>query len=148
MKQSHFIEYLFALGITIGAILSALLVWWLVYNEPSPISYHGMHRVIPPIVKSGQLVVFEREFTIHRKTLLHIHRYAQTITADGITHTYDLPFSVSNKDIGTYKQERSIQLPNGMIPGSYDVKTKVCWQPNLIKTQCIDIPDVKFTVVP
>jgi hypothetical protein len=145
MRNLRPIEFMLLVGILAGAGCAGLVAWWLTYSESAPLSYSGRHMLIPPVVKPGETVEIYREIIVHKKTLVEIHRYVHT-SSHGVVFTYDLPMATSNKEPGVYKQHRSVMLPQKMVPGHYVMKTKVCWQPNIIKTQCTDAPDIYFEV--
>jgi len=137
------------LAITTGLVFSGIALvmgaWVTFYEEAPPVEYLGKSYAIPDVVEPGGTIELFRTIVVKKKTLLMIYRTAQT-EVGGQLMMYDLPIATSNKEPGTYKQFRLTQLPKDMVEGGYTLVTKVCWKPNMLKTQCRDVPDVYFRV--
>jgi hypothetical protein len=112
--------------------------------------YEPAFEVINPESHSVKMdgprhVVIHREFRIHReREFLFIRELVRGMDGNAVLRV-ELPTTVVEYPPGDYKTDRVQEVPP-LKPGTYSMTNRVCWKPNIIKTECVNLPRLDLVV--
>lgn len=128
---------LFIAGLTV-----AYLQYWR-YDPPYVVINPGNHFATQ---MDGDTITVGRDFIIKRPVEITITRELIQ-SANGILTRVELPSTVVSYTPGKYSAHRIHEIPS-LKPGIYELKNRLCWQANLLRRDCLDLPVLELDIKP
>lgn len=131
-----------ATWVFIGAGMIAAYLQWAQYEPAFEVINPERHSAT---MNGPRHVVIKREFRVHReREFLFIRELVRSLEGNSIIRV-ELPTTLVEYQPGDYKTERIQEIPP-LKPGTYTMANRVCWKPNIIKTECVNLPRLDLVV--
>jgi len=123
-----------------------VLAWSYAIHSEHPVEFGSAQVIIPPVVRSGQMVNICREMEFMYQTDLHISRSWSSTRLDGSTLTVDGGMINVSRDKGYMYQCRSTQLPV-LTPGIWTMRTFISYRTWPFWESTYEAPKVSVKVI-
>ena len=131
-----------AAWVFVGLGLIAGYLNWVKYEPAFTVlnpEKHWVKQVDP------KTILVYREFRVTReRQFLFIRELLQGTDSDAVVRI-ELPTTLVEYVPGSYQTERLQPIPT-LKPGRYLMANRVCWKPNILKSECVELPRLQLEI--